>query len=89
MLDWLKRKQEPPADPGAEFREFLFGDVPLDAWAGKGEGEPWDRFRAARDALSRGDRTGAQQSLSAIAELRGLVQVLTQRASAGGGPAPA
>ena len=72
MLDWLKREQQPPADLSSGLRELLFGDVPLAAWVGRGSGEPWDRFRAASDAIQRGDPIAAEQALDVIVAMPGL-----------------
>ena len=65
MLDWLKRKDPPPSSH-AQIRELLFGDVAPDQWAANGDGEPWRHFREATEALARGDRSSAQQSLHAV-----------------------
>lgn len=46
MLSWLKRQFAPAR--GGEFRELLFGDVPLAAWAANGSGDPWTNFRQRR-----------------------------------------
>jgi hypothetical protein len=73
MLGWMKRKSAPDGSPPqASFRELLFGDVPFAKWAASGDGEPWSHFRAAEEALERGDHRKAQEILDAIAKMRNL-----------------
>lgn len=58
-----------PAAPSS-LRDTLFGDCPLAAWGKDASGEPWDRFQAARQCVSRGDNAGAVQALMGILGLR-------------------
>jgi len=49
-----------------EFRDTLFGDMPLAMWAAGGKGEPWARFKLAATRLSTSDRAEAVAALQAV-----------------------
>jgi hypothetical protein len=53
-------------------RDTLFGDMPLDQWAGQATGEPWLSFANGRDALARGDAPGALRAVGAVTMMSGL-----------------
>jgi hypothetical protein len=52
-----------------EFRDTLFGDVPLSFWVPQAHPgtEPWVSFAKARDALARGSKPAAIEHLQAVA----------------------
>lgn len=57
----------------ATLRPLLYGDVPVAQWGvGAGEGDPWDRFGAARDAVGSADADTAVAIWSGIAASPGL-----------------
>lgn len=72
MFGWLKKKPAPPAFPLAELRETLFGDMPLERWAGTGDAEPWNHFAAAAASLRGGDPAAAREALSRVLAIPGL-----------------
>ena len=74
MFGWLKKKAPaPPEAPLAGLRETLFGDVPLQRWAGSGgDEEPWSHFAAAAASRQRGDPAGAREALRRVVALPGL-----------------
>jgi hypothetical protein len=49
-----------------EFRDTLFGDLPLTMWGANGIGEPWARFKLAAARLAKGDRAEAVAALQAV-----------------------
>jgi hypothetical protein len=55
-----------------DIRDTLFGDLPIEAWAAQGAGEPWLAFARARDDLARANAQGAVATLAAIAQMPGL-----------------
>ena len=80
MLDWLRKRKggalggAPGGAPGGA-RELLFGDVPLERWAGReaasGE-EPWASFADAAARLGARDAAGARAALEGVLARRGL-----------------
>jgi len=83
MLGWFGKKTALPAAApaplfaaGHPLRGLLFGDLPLEAWAGGGDaprtGEPWAGFAAASARRRQGDAAGARDALSAIVRQAGL-----------------
>jgi hypothetical protein len=61
-----------PEAPHTAFRDLLFGDVPLEQWAGDGTAPPWSFFRQASVCLAVEDVVGARRALSAVLSQQGL-----------------
>jgi hypothetical protein len=72
MFGWLKKKPAGPQFPLAEMRETLFGDLPLERWAGANQAEPWSHFAAAAASQQRGDQAGAREALNRVVAMPGL-----------------
>lgn len=56
----------------SELRDLLFGDAPLQRWAGSGKGEPWASFQQAAAAIDGEDLTRAEQALRKVLAQTGL-----------------
>lgn len=60
------RRQPSSESSPADFRDMLFGDTPLEQWGAKTAGEPWSFFADAREAIKKGNKTGAVTALQKI-----------------------
>jgi hypothetical protein len=49
-----------------ELRELLFGDVPIESWAGTSNEPPWTHFQDAEHAMARADVPAAEAALHAV-----------------------
>ena len=49
-----------------ELRELLFGDVPIEDWAGTSNELPWTHFQDAEHAMARADVPAAEAALRAV-----------------------
>lgn len=49
-----------------ELRELLFGDVPIEDWAGSSPEPPWIHFQDAEHAMARADVPAAEAALRAV-----------------------
>jgi hypothetical protein len=49
-----------------ELRELLFGDVPIEDWAGSSPDAPWIHFQDAEHAMARADVPAAEAALHAV-----------------------
>ena len=49
-----------------ELRELLFGDVPIEDWAGSSPEPPWIHFQDAEHAMARADVPAAEAALHAV-----------------------
>jgi len=49
-----------------ELRELLFGDVPIEDWAGTSNEPPWIHFQDAEHAMARADVPAAEAALHAV-----------------------
>jgi len=50
----------------SELRELLFGDVPIEDWAGSSPEPPWIHFQDAEHAMARADVPAAEAALHAV-----------------------
>jgi len=55
-----------------ELREVLFGDVPIEDWAGSSPGVPWIHFQDAEHAMARADVPAAEAALRAVLDTPAL-----------------
>ncbi|HEY4225874.1 MAG TPA: hypothetical protein VGM70_08680 [Pseudolysinimonas sp.] len=55
-----------------ELRELLFGDVPIEDWAGTSPDAPWIHFQDAEHAMARADVPAAEAALHAVLNTPGL-----------------
>ena len=56
----------------ADLRELLFGDVPIEDWAGTSSEPPWTHFQDAEHAMARADVPAAEAALHAVLDTPGL-----------------
>ena len=49
-----------------ELRELLFGDVPIEEWAGASNEQPWTHFQDAEHAMAHADVPAAEAALHAV-----------------------
>jgi len=49
-----------------DLRELLFGDVPIESWAGTSNEPPWTHFQDAEHAMARADVPAAEAALHAV-----------------------
>ncbi|MEO6532468.1 MAG: hypothetical protein ABIO06_02725 [Pseudolysinimonas sp.] len=49
-----------------ELRELLFGDVPIEDWAGTSKAAPWKHFQDAEHAMAHADVPAAEAALHAV-----------------------
>lgn len=49
-----------------ELRELLFGDVPIETWAGTSHEPPWTHFQDAEHAMAHADVPAAEAALHAV-----------------------
>ena len=49
-----------------DLRELLFGDVPIESWAGTSNETPWTHFQNAELAMARADVPAAESALHAV-----------------------
>jgi hypothetical protein len=55
-----------------ELRELLFGDVPIEDWAGASNEPPWTHFEDAQHAMANADVAAAEAALHAVLDTPGL-----------------
>lgn len=55
-----------------ELRELLFGDVPIEDWAGTSAEPPWIHFQDAEHAMAHADVPAAEAALHAVLDTTGL-----------------
>jgi len=55
-----------------ELRELLFGDVPIEEWAGSSPDMPWIHFQDAEHAMARADVPAAEAALHAVLDTPAL-----------------
>jgi hypothetical protein len=55
-----------------ELRELLFGDVPIESWAGTSNEPPWTHFQAAEHAMANADVPAAEAALHAVLDTPAL-----------------
>jgi hypothetical protein len=55
-----------------ELRELLFGDVPIEDWAGTSTEPPWMHFKDAEHAMAHADVQGAEAALHAVLDTPAL-----------------
>ena len=55
-----------------ELRELLFGDVPIEDWAGTSTEPPWIHFQDAEHAMANADVPAAETALHAVLDTPGL-----------------
>ena len=55
-----------------ELRELLFGDVPIETWAGTSNEKPWTHFQDAEHAMARADVPAAEAALHAVLDTADL-----------------
>jgi hypothetical protein len=55
-----------------ELRELLFGDVPIETWAGTSNEKPWTHFQDAEHAMARADVPAAETALHAVLDTADL-----------------
>jgi hypothetical protein len=56
----------------SELRELLFGDVPIEEWAGSSPDTPWIHFQDAEHAMARADVPAAEAALHAVLDTPAL-----------------
>ena len=55
-----------------DLRELLFGDVPIETWAGTSTEKPWTHFQDAEHAMAHADVPAAEAALHAVLDTPGL-----------------
>ncbi len=54
------------SSPSSPIRDALFGDMPLEAWAGDGSEAPWSHFATAKKHLDAGEKDDAIAALKQV-----------------------
>ena len=72
LFNFLKSGNK-PTPPAMTPRDTLFGDLPLDYWAGTDSHEiPWSLFKEAKQSIDKGEKDAAIRTLNGVLAVPGL-----------------